>query len=98
MHKHVVDANQQPVLAELGGISFQVFDANNQAVGASFSTNSQGRAVSPDLPIGVPLVLKEIQPPPNFTPAADLPITLDCRRTRVDVTNTATSPGSGYGG
>jgi hypothetical protein len=62
------------------------------------SRRSKDHRLSRNMPIGLPLVLRETQSPPNFTPAADLPITLDCRRARVDITNTATSPGSGYSG
>jgi Dyp-type peroxidase family len=97
VRKHVVDANNNPVPAELGGIGFQVFQDGN-AVGDVFHTDSQGHAISPEVAIGPALVVREVEPPANFTPGADTPVTLDCPRTIIAVTNTATQPGTGYGG
>jgi Dyp-type peroxidase family/Prealbumin-like fold domain len=97
VRKHVVDANNNPIPAELGGIGFQIFQDGN-AVSEIFRTNSQGHATSPEVPIGPTLIVREVEPPANFTPAADVSLTLDCPRTTVHITDTATQPGSGYGG
>ncbi len=97
VRKKVLDASGQPVLAELGGIGFQILH-DGQPVGPVFHTNSQGHARSPEVPIGVPLVIHEAEPPPNFTPAPDTTVTLDCPQVTVTLTNTATQPGTGYAG
>jgi hypothetical protein len=95
VQKQLVDANGQPVLAELGGIAFQVLE-NGQPVGGQFLTDSSGRAASPSVPRNTPLVVHEVAPPTGFQQAADMPVTLTGARELVRVVNHVT-PGPGPG-
>jgi Dyp-type peroxidase family len=63
VRKTILDQNAQPTLKTLSGFGFTVFDANNNAVGHEFFTNSAGHAVSPELPINQPLTLRETTNP-----------------------------------
>jgi Dyp-type peroxidase family len=86
VQKQLIGRNGQPILSELGGISFEV-RREGAAVGEQFSTDSTGRAVSPPLPRGVPLVVHEISPPTGFQQAEDVPVTLTTARELVPVVN-----------
>jgi Dyp-type peroxidase family len=85
--KRLIDQNGQPVLAELGGIGFEIHDTNGNVVGAEFKTDSSGKAVSPPVPRGTQLVVHEMSPPPGFQQAEDVPVTIAKARQRVVVTN-----------
>jgi deferrochelatase/peroxidase EfeB len=99
LRKRAVDQNGQQVLAELGGIRFQVFNQGGNAIGEPFETDSAGHAVSADLPLNEPLLLRELLPPPsNFQPLPDVEVTLTRRRHLVRVNNVVIAPGAGYGG
>lgn len=97
VHKKVVDANGAPALIELGGIGFQVFGSDGKVIGPVFNTRSNGVAISPDLPMNLPLVLREVTPPANTDPATDLNFTLTRRRDLQVVVNHKHQPGP-YGG
>ncbi len=86
VQKQLIGRNGQPILSELGGISFEV-RREGAAVGEQFSTDSTGRAVSPPLPRGVPLVVHEISPPTGFQQAEDVPVTLTTARELAPVVN-----------
>ncbi len=95
VQKQLLDANGQPVLAELGGIAFQVLESG-QPLGGQFTTDSSGRAVSPPVPRGTPLVVREVAPPTGFAPVADTNVTLSGSRQLVTMVNQIT-PGPGPG-
>jgi Dyp-type peroxidase family len=86
IQKQLLGRNGQPILSELGGISFEVM-REGTAVGGQFSTDSTGRAISPPLPRGVPLVIHEVSPPTGFQQAEDVPTTLTGARELVTVVN-----------
>jgi Dyp-type peroxidase family len=94
VQKELLGENGQPVLSELGGISFQLLQAG-QPVGASFMTDSTGRAISPPVPRGT-LVIHEVSPPQGFQQAPDTEVTLTSARALVRVANHVT-PGPGPG-
>ena len=75
VQKQLIDPNGAPVLSELGGIAFQVLN-NGAPIGGQFVTDPSGRAISPQVPRGVPLVVHEIQPPQGFDQTADVPISV----------------------
>ena len=93
VHKQLLDTNGQPILAELGGIAFQVRDASGQAVGEEFLTDSAGHAVSPPVPRNTPLVVHELAPPQGFQQAEDTQVNLTKARTLVHITNKQTPGG-----
>jgi hypothetical protein len=70
-----------------------VFGADGGAIGPAFITRSNGFAMSPDLPLRVPLNLREVAPPPGVEPPTDLPFTLMRRREALVVTNRRHQPG-----
>jgi hypothetical protein len=78
VRKSIVDQNGVRQLKRLSGFGFTVFDANNQPIGREFFTNSAGQAVSPQLPTGVALTLRETTNPPlqgqPLVPQGDVPI------------------------
>ncbi|HEX5308068.1 MAG TPA: Dyp-type peroxidase [Solirubrobacteraceae bacterium] len=86
VQKQLVGRNGQPILSELGGISFEV-RREGTAIGGQFGTDSTGRAVSPPLPRGVPLVVHEISPPTGFQQAEDVSVTLTTARELVLIVN-----------
>jgi Dyp-type peroxidase family len=86
VQKELLDQNGQPVLSELGGISFQVLQAG-QPVGGEFRTDSTGRAVSELVPRGTALTVHEVSPPEGFEEPADTEVTLQKARTLVRVVN-----------
>ncbi|HTB50753.1 MAG TPA: Dyp-type peroxidase [Solirubrobacteraceae bacterium] len=92
VQKELLDQNGQPVLSELGGISFQILQGG-QPVGAEFTTDSTGRAVSPPVPRGTALAVHEVSAPVGFQEPADTEITLEKARTLVRIVNHQT-PGS----
>jgi dye decolorizing peroxidase len=92
IQKQLLGRNGQPILSELGGISFEV-KREGTTVGGQFSTDSTGRAISPPLPRGVPLVVHEVSPPTGFQQAEDIAITLSAARELVTVVNHQTPEG-----
>jgi Dyp-type peroxidase family len=64
VRKVILGPDGSPVLRSRKGFGFTVFDpSTNTAVAAEFKTNSVGHAVSPDLPTGKPLILRETTNP-----------------------------------
>jgi deferrochelatase/peroxidase EfeB len=100
LRKAAVDANNQPINAELGGAEFQVFKADtNEAVTEVFTTDSAGHATSPEtIPLGVEVVIREVQPLPNTQLVSEPQLTLTRKAEKVDVVNRVTAPSPGYGG
>jgi hypothetical protein len=95
VHKQLVDAHGQPVLSELGGISFVLNDTSGQPICPQFTTDSAGRAVSPPVPRNTALVLHEVSPPQGFQQPADQPVNLTSARARVTVVNQRSPEGPG---
>lgn len=94
VQKQLTGRDGKPVLSELGGISFQTLKEGTVLEG-QFTTDSTGRAVSPPVPRGVPLVLHEVSPPTGFQQAEDVTITLSAARELVTVVNRQTPEGPG---
>ena len=66
VRKVILGPDGTPVLRSRKGFGFTVFDpSTNTAVCAEFKTNSIGHAVSPELPTGKALVLRETTNPLN---------------------------------
>jgi hypothetical protein len=86
VEKQLLARNGQPILSELGGISFEV-KREGATVGGQFSTDSSGRAISPPLPRGVALVVHEISPPTGFQQAEDVSVTLTAARELITIVN-----------
>jgi Dyp-type peroxidase family len=64
VRKVILGPDGGPVLRSRKGFGFTVFDpSTNSPVSAEFKTNSVGHGVSPDLPIGKPLILRETTNP-----------------------------------
>lgn len=97
VRKKLVDPAGNPVRGERGGFVFQLMDAAGTAVGATFITDSTGRAVSPSVPSGEIYTLREVAVNGPFTVAADVQVSLSGRRAQVEVVNTATVTNPGYG-
>jgi dye decolorizing peroxidase len=93
VQKTLVDANNQPVLSELGGISFQVSEAGGQTLGEPFTTDSTGRAISPPVPRATALTVHEVSPPTGFQQAPDQTVTLTKARELITIVNTRTPEG-----
>jgi Dyp-type peroxidase family len=93
VRKKLVDANGAKVDGQLDGAVFQVLRKDTGAtIGPTFATESSGHALSPEVPIGVPLLVHEVQPLPGATAAADSEITLDAPRGVVEVHNVIPAP------
>jgi hypothetical protein len=90
----MIDPNGAPVLADLSGAGFQIFDqATGNPIGDVFSTDPRGHATSPDVPVRVPLILREVQPLPNTQPSDPVPVTVQHRREVLRVDNRTAAPG-----
>lgn len=64
VRKVILAQDGSVAIKPLKGFGFTVFDqASNTAVSSEFKTNSAGHAVSPELPTGKPLVLRETANP-----------------------------------
>src|ERR1700674_2009595 len=64
VRKVILGPDGRPVLRSRKGFGFTVYDpSTNTAVAAEFKSNSVGHAVSPDLPTGKPLILRETTNP-----------------------------------
>jgi len=100
IRKRVIDASGNRVLAEVGGIGFQVFQAEtNQPIGEVFTTDSAGHAVSPDVPLNTSLVLREVVTLGHLEQMPEQTITLTQRRELVRLDNRVRpGPAPGYGG
>ncbi len=100
IRKRVIDASGTRVLAEVGGIGFQVFQADtNQPVGEAFTTDSAGHAVSPDVPLNTSLVLREVITPNHLEQMPEQAITVTQKRQLVRLDNRVRpGPAPGYGG
>jgi Dyp-type peroxidase family len=95
--KRVADAGGNPLPQHtLRGAVFQVLQ-NGNPVGATFTTDAAGHAISGDLPTGSQYVLHEVTPLPGANQAADVPFTLSNRRQVIEVINTFGQPPHTYG-
>lgn len=97
VRKRVLDSNGVEADADLAGFSFQVVDVSGQPVGAPFTTNPAGHAMSDNLPTETDLVLQELPPPAPLQPAQARPFRLESSRLVLRVDNT-TPAGTVYGG
>lgn len=98
VRKRLQNPDGQPTQGERGGFVFQLLDNAGEPIGASFTSDSTGRAVSPPVAVGEGYVLRELEVNGPFEPAADQPVILDRRRIVIEVVNRATRPNPGYGG
>lgn len=98
IRKRVVDAAGNPQPAERGGVTFQLLDVSGTPLGGPFTTDSAGRATSPEVPLNVPLTLREVTAPSHLQPQADQQVKLEHPNTVLEVRNTLAGPGPGYGG
>lgn len=97
VRKRVVDPAGTELDVDLGGFTFQVTDqATGASVGEAFSTSSHGHALSPDLPVGMPLRLTEVTVPVGMTAPAAFDFTLSSARLVVPVENVVPA-GTTYG-
>lgn len=98
IHKTVVGPDGKPdPTGTLEGATFQVSDANGEAIGGAFRTDDAGHARSGPLPTRVPLTVTETVAPAGAQSAPAQPITLDCHPTELEWPNTRTSPSGQYG-
>lgn len=97
VRKKLLDPSGNPVRGERGGFIFQLIDAAGTPTGATFITDSTGRAVSPPVPSGETYTLREVAVNGPFTTAPDTQVTLTGRRAQVQVVNIATVTDPGYG-
>ncbi|GAA1970075.1 hypothetical protein GCM10009798_33480 [Nocardioides panacihumi] len=95
VRKRVVDSNGNPSRGELGGFTFQVTKLDGTPVGAPFTTDSVGHAISEEIPAG-DYQLVEVTVPPPLGAAAPTPFTLKNGQELVHVTNTAPAGANGY--
>jgi Dyp-type peroxidase family len=94
VRKKVLDSSGAHAEVDLGGIGFQIVRAaDGLALGPVFTTLPNGHALSPEVPMHTPLLLREVAPPPNTDPAADLPFTLTRRRDTLVPINHRRQPG-----
>ncbi len=100
IRKRVIDASGNRVLAEVGGIGFQIFQADtNQPVGEVFTTDSAGHTVSPDVPLNTPMVLREVTTPDHLEQMPEQAVTVTQWRQLVRLDNRVRpGPAPGYGG
>ena len=94
VQKELLGETGQPVLSELGGISFQLMQGG-QPVGGEFRTDSTGRAISQPVPRGQ-VVIHEVSAPQGFQQPSDTEVTLTKARELVKIANHVT-PGPGPG-
>lgn len=98
VRKRAVDPSGAPIKADLDAIGFQVFQADGTTpVGAEFETNSAGHATSPDLPVRVDLILREVRVPERFEGSADVAFRLERRRQVLEVVNRLRPAANPYG-
>jgi Dyp-type peroxidase family len=97
VRKRAVDEQGSKVRADLARCVFQVFDAAGATpVDEPFRTDSAGHAISGDVPVRQPLVLREIEAPPHLQASPDVSFTLQKRRDVIEVSNVL-KPGTAYG-
>jgi Dyp-type peroxidase family len=94
IRKRLVDPNGAPVLADLSGAGFQVFDqGSGNPIGDVFLSDPRGHATSPDVPVRVPLSVREVGPLPNTQPPEPINVTVEHRREVLHVDNRTATPG-----
>lgn len=100
VRKRVVSTSEPGARFERGGFVFEIRDGQGQIVGDTLTTDSTGRAYSGELAMDVTYTLHESSGPPipNMQAAPDQQFLLDTKRKVVEVVNTVTQPGGGYGG
>lgn len=100
LRKSAVDPSGNEIKAELGGAGFQVFRVDtNEPVTELFVTDSAGHATSLEtIPLGVEVVVREVQPLPNTELVEEPRLTLTRRQELVRVVNRATQAMTGYSG
>ena len=92
--KKVLDLAGANASVDLGGIGFQIVRVSDSVpLGPAFITQSNGHAISPEVPMHTPLLLREVAPPPNTDPSADIAFTLTRRRETRVVVNRRRQPG-----
>jgi hypothetical protein len=82
----------------VGGIAFQVLNAGTP-VGAAFTTDFSGRAISALVPRGVALTVHEVAPPTGFSQDPDVSVTVDQPAVPVTIVNqeiAGLGPGPNY--
>lgn len=96
--KRVVSPADSNARFERRGFTFQLFGPDGQPAGDAFTTDSTGRAISPEVELGQTYTLREVGTPqiPNLQPLSDQPVTLEHQNQVVPVQNVVSEP-SGYG-
>lgn len=99
VRKRVSDPSDPSRRFERAGFGFQVFDANEQAIGGEFKCDSTGRALAPEeLPIGGTYTLREVSSPfGEKTPLQSVSFTMDHPHKEIAIENKFTEPHTGYG-
>lgn len=88
VRKKVEDARGLPVVTDLRGVSFHALRADDRSpVGDVFETDSQGHALSGDLPVDTDLVLVEVSAPSNLEPAGEIAFRVERHREVQEITN-----------
>lgn len=89
VRKELVDANGTRVNGDLGGFTFQINDLQGNPVGAPFTSNSHGHALSGEITLGdYQLIELPPQPPqPDMPAAAPVPFALHSAQEVVKVRN-----------
>lgn len=93
IRKRLLDPNGAPVVADLSGAGFQVFDQSGNAIGEVFVTDPRGHATSPEVPVRTPLSVREVQPLANAQPVDPIKLTIEHHREVVRVDNRTAAPG-----
>ncbi len=99
IRKRAVNTSGGAVPAEVGNVGFQVFRASDQQpIGEIFFTDSAGHAMSGDLPVRTPLVVREVQVPPHLQAGPEQQITIERRRELLRFDDVVSQASPGYGG
>jgi Dyp-type peroxidase family len=93
VRKKLVDASGAKIPGQLDGAVFQIVRADTNAlIGGTFVTDSGGHGVSPEVPVGVPLLVREISPLSGAQVAPDAPIQLEGPHGSVEIRNVIPTP------
>jgi hypothetical protein len=88
VRKKLVDASGNRVPGQLDGAVFQVLvQESGLPEGPTFATKPDGHAISPELPVGVALVLREVTPLPGAPAVGDIAFQLEGPHQSLEVRN-----------
>jgi hypothetical protein len=100
VHKRVVDPNDPSRRFERRGFTFQILDAQGQAVANSrFTTDSTGRGICPvELAIGQQFTVQELSSPVANVQVTNTRFTMERRNQQLRIVNQVTQANTPYGG